>query len=113
MAISIRRREFICALGSAAVLLAGRAQQLCYSAGPSRSFSVHERINQTESRVAQNREAFKEPYETAVAVKKAAVDIAKANLEMAEASVPSIETKARRPVLGTSCQLGSHPVIPV
>ena len=55
----------------------------------------------------------KEPYETAVAVKKAAVDIAKANLGMAEASVPSIETKARRPVLGTSCQLGSHPVIPV
>src|SRR6516164_5310734 len=37
----------------------------------------------------------KEPYETAVAVKKAAVDIAKANLVAAEASVRSIEAKAR------------------
>jgi membrane fusion protein (multidrug efflux system) len=37
----------------------------------------------------------KEPYETAVAVKKAAVDIAKANLEVAEASVRSTEAKAR------------------
>ena len=37
----------------------------------------------------------KEPYETAVAVKKAAVDIAKANLMAAEASVRSIEAKAR------------------
>ncbi len=40
-------------------------------------------------------ELDKEPYETAVAVKKAAVDIAKANLEVAEASVRSIEAKAR------------------
>jgi len=37
----------------------------------------------------------KEPYETAVAVKKAAVDIAKANLTLAEASVRSVEAKAR------------------
>jgi membrane fusion protein, multidrug efflux system len=37
----------------------------------------------------------KEPYETAVAVKKAAVDIAKANLVVAEASVRSVEAKAR------------------
>jgi membrane fusion protein (multidrug efflux system) len=37
----------------------------------------------------------KEPYETAVAVKKAAVDIAQANLVAAEASVRSIEAKAR------------------
>jgi membrane fusion protein (multidrug efflux system) len=37
----------------------------------------------------------KEPYETAVAVKKAAVDIAKANLTVAEASVRSVEAKAR------------------
>jgi len=40
-------------------------------------------------------ELDKEPYETAVAVKKAAVDIAKANLTVAEASVRSIEAKAR------------------
>ena len=103
----------MCAWQCRSAARGARAATERYSAGPSRSFSVHERINQTESRVAQNREAFKEPYETAVAVKKAAVDIAKANLEMAEASVPSIETKARRPVLGTSCQLGSNPVIPV
>lgn len=37
----------------------------------------------------------KEPYETAVAVKKAAVDIANANLEAAQASVRSVEAKAR------------------
>ncbi len=37
----------------------------------------------------------KEPYETAVAVKKAAVDIAKAKLQVAEASVRSVEAKAR------------------
>ena len=37
----------------------------------------------------------KEPYETAVAIKKAAVDIAKANLVVAEASVRSVEAKAR------------------
>jgi membrane fusion protein (multidrug efflux system) len=36
----------------------------------------------------------KEPYETAVAVKKAAVDIANANLEVAEASVRSVEARA-------------------
>jgi membrane fusion protein (multidrug efflux system) len=40
-------------------------------------------------------ELDKEPYETAVAVKKAAVDIAKANLAVAEASVRSVEAKAR------------------
>jgi membrane fusion protein (multidrug efflux system) len=40
-------------------------------------------------------ELDKEPYETAVAVKKAAVDIAKANVTVAEASVRSIEAKAR------------------
>jgi membrane fusion protein, multidrug efflux system len=40
-------------------------------------------------------ELDKEPYETAVAVKKSAVDIAKANLEVAEASVRSVEAKAR------------------
>jgi membrane fusion protein (multidrug efflux system) len=40
-------------------------------------------------------ELDKEPYETAVAVKKAAVDITKANLEVAEASVRSVEAKAR------------------
>ena len=40
-------------------------------------------------------ELDKEPYETAVAVKKAAVDIAKANLTVAEASVRSVEAKAR------------------
>jgi membrane fusion protein (multidrug efflux system) len=40
-------------------------------------------------------ELDKEPYETAVAVKRAAVDIAKANLEVAEASVRSVEAKAR------------------
>ena len=40
-------------------------------------------------------ELDKEPYETAVAVKKAAVDIATANLAVAEASVRSIEAKAR------------------
>ena len=37
----------------------------------------------------------KEPYQTAVAIKKAAVDIAKANLVAAEASVRSTEAKAR------------------
>ena len=40
-------------------------------------------------------ELDKEPYEVAVAIKKAAVDIAKANLTVAEASVRSIEAKAR------------------
>jgi membrane fusion protein (multidrug efflux system) len=40
-------------------------------------------------------ELDKEPYETAVAVKKAAVDIAKANLGVADASVRSVEAKAR------------------
>jgi len=40
-------------------------------------------------------ELDKEPYETAVAVKKAAIDVAKANLEVAEASVRSVEAKAR------------------
>ena len=40
-------------------------------------------------------ELDREPYETAVAVKKAAVDIAKANWQVAEASVRSIEAKAR------------------
>ena len=40
-------------------------------------------------------ELDKEPYETAVAVKKAAVDMATANLAVAEASVRSIEAKAR------------------
>ena len=40
-------------------------------------------------------ELDKEPYETAVAVKRAAVDIAKANVTVAEASVRSIEAKAR------------------
>jgi membrane fusion protein, multidrug efflux system len=37
----------------------------------------------------------REPYEVAVAIKKAAVDIAKANLTVAEASVRSVEAKAR------------------
>jgi membrane fusion protein, multidrug efflux system len=37
----------------------------------------------------------KEPYETAVAIKKSAVDIAKANVVVAEASVRSVEAKAR------------------
>jgi membrane fusion protein, multidrug efflux system len=40
-------------------------------------------------------ELDREPYEDAVAVKKAAVDIAKANLDSAKASVRSIEAKAR------------------
>jgi membrane fusion protein (multidrug efflux system) len=40
-------------------------------------------------------ELDKEPYETAVAVKRAAVDIAKANLDVAEALVRSTEAKAR------------------
>jgi membrane fusion protein (multidrug efflux system) len=47
-------------------------------------------------------ELDKEPYETAVAVKKAAVDIANANLEVAEASVRSVEGKGEKPVLGAS-----------
>ena len=37
----------------------------------------------------------REPYEVAVAIKKAAVDIAKANLDVAEALVRSVEAKAR------------------
>jgi len=37
----------------------------------------------------------REPYEVAIAIKKAAVDIAKANLTVAEASVRSLEAKAR------------------
>jgi membrane fusion protein (multidrug efflux system) len=40
-------------------------------------------------------ELDKEPYEAAIAVKKAAVDIAWANLGVAEASVRSVEAKAR------------------
>src|SRR5215470_320348 len=40
-------------------------------------------------------ELDKEPYEAAVAIKKAAVEIAKANLTVAEASVRSVEAKAR------------------
>jgi membrane fusion protein (multidrug efflux system) len=42
----------------------------------------------------------REPYEVAVAIKKAAVDIAKANLTVAEASVRSVG-KGEKPVLGT------------
>jgi membrane fusion protein (multidrug efflux system) len=37
----------------------------------------------------------KEPYEVAVAIKKAAVDITKANLDVAQASVRSVEAQAR------------------
>lgn len=40
-------------------------------------------------------ELDREPYEVAVAAKKASVDIAKANVEVAKASVRSIEAKAR------------------
>jgi len=40
-------------------------------------------------------ELDREPYVTAVSIKRAAVDIAKANLGVAEASVRSVEAKAR------------------